>query len=138
MKSFRPLLSSDVDIQPGFTEKRGLGFLINTTAYAGGRSTGSLAWAGIANTYYSIDPKRRGCSITRSWIKKRWHSWAISSAPFTVSVLSRVIIDSDRSGPGPFAGAIRVCLRQTSRTKASGAVQGQRPTPIVKSYAGQD
>jgi hypothetical protein len=38
--------SSDVDIQPGATEKWGLGFLINTTAYDGGRSAGSLAWAG--------------------------------------------------------------------------------------------
>ncbi len=31
MKSYRPATSSDVDIQPGFTEKWGLGFLINTT-----------------------------------------------------------------------------------------------------------
>lgn len=63
MKSYRPLLSSDVDIQPGVTEKWGLGFLINTTAYAGGRSAGSLAWAGIANTYYWIDPKRSRCGV---------------------------------------------------------------------------
>ena len=40
MKSFRPATSADVDIQPGQTEKWGLGFLINTTAYAGGRSAG--------------------------------------------------------------------------------------------------
>ena len=63
MKSFRPMQSSDVDIQPGYTEKWGLGFLINTTAYAGGRSAGSLAWAGIANTYYWIDPKRSRCGV---------------------------------------------------------------------------
>jgi hypothetical protein len=44
MKSFRPEVSSDVDIQPGQTEKWGLGFLINTTPYSGGRSAGSLAW----------------------------------------------------------------------------------------------
>ena len=62
MKSFRPGTSSDVDIQPGHTEKWGLGFLINTTAYPGGRSAGSLAWAGIDNTYYWIDPKRRRCA----------------------------------------------------------------------------
>ena len=52
-----------MDIQPGFTEKWGLGFLINTTAYAGGRSAGSLAWAGLANTYYWIDPKRSRCGV---------------------------------------------------------------------------
>lgn len=63
MKSFRPDLSSDVDIQPGSTEKWGLGFLINTTPYAGGRSAGSLAWAGLFNTFYWIDPKRKTCAV---------------------------------------------------------------------------
>ena len=63
MKSYRPDRSSDVDIQPGFTEKWGLGFLINTTAYSGGRSAGSLAWAGLDNTFYWIDPKRKMCAV---------------------------------------------------------------------------
>jgi methyl acetate hydrolase len=63
MKSSRPNVSSDVDIQPGATEKWGLGFLINTTPYANGRSAGSLAWAGIENTYYWIDPKRSLCAV---------------------------------------------------------------------------
>jgi methyl acetate hydrolase len=63
MKSYRPDSSSDVDIQPGFTEKWGLGFLINTTAYPDGRSAGSLAWAGINNTFYWIDPKRSLCAV---------------------------------------------------------------------------
>lgn len=62
MKSFRPATSSDVDIQPGHTEKWGHGFLINTTPYPGGRSAGSLAWAGISNTFYWIDPKRNRCA----------------------------------------------------------------------------
>jgi methyl acetate hydrolase len=62
MKSFRPGTSSDVDIQPGHTEKWGLGFLINTTPYADGRSAGSLAWAGIFNTFFWIDPKRDRCA----------------------------------------------------------------------------
>ncbi len=63
MKSFQPSDSSDVDIQPGHTEKWGLGFLINPTAYAGGRSAGSLAWAGLYNTFYWIDPKRKRCGV---------------------------------------------------------------------------
>jgi CubicO group peptidase (beta-lactamase class C family) len=63
MKSYRPNLSSDVDIQPGADEKWGLGFLINTTAYDGGRSAGSLAWAGLYNTFYWIDPKRSICAV---------------------------------------------------------------------------
>jgi methyl acetate hydrolase len=63
MKSYRPSVSSDVDIQPGADEKWGLGFLINTTAYDGGRSAGSLAWAGLFNTFYWIDPKRSICAV---------------------------------------------------------------------------
>jgi CubicO group peptidase (beta-lactamase class C family) len=62
MKSHRPDGSSDVDIQPGHTEKWGLGFLINTNPYDGGRSAGSLAWAGILNTFFWIDPKRSVCA----------------------------------------------------------------------------
>jgi len=34
----------------------GLGFLINPDAVPGGRSAGSLCWAGILNSYYWIDP----------------------------------------------------------------------------------
>jgi CubicO group peptidase (beta-lactamase class C family) len=62
MKSQRLNLTSDVDIQPGATEKWGLGFLINTTPYEGGRSAGSLAWAGMYNTFYWIDPRRQMCA----------------------------------------------------------------------------
>ena len=50
-------------MQPGSTEKWGLGFLINTTPYAGGRSAGSLAWAGLYNTFFWIDPKRSLCAV---------------------------------------------------------------------------
>jgi CubicO group peptidase (beta-lactamase class C family) len=63
MKSSKPEISSDVDVQPGATEKWGLGFLINTTPYEGGRAAGSLAWAGLYNTYFWIDPKRSRCGV---------------------------------------------------------------------------
>jgi len=63
MKSFRPATSSDVDIQPGHTEKWGLGFLINTTPYSGGRSAGSGAWAGLFNTFFWIDPQGDRCGV---------------------------------------------------------------------------
>ena len=62
LKSFLPNTSSDVDVHPGFIDKWGLGFLINTVPYEGGRSAGSLAWAGVANTFYWIDPKRQICA----------------------------------------------------------------------------
>jgi CubicO group peptidase (beta-lactamase class C family) len=58
LKTFRPAISSDVDFHPGVTDGFTYGFLINKTAYPGGRSADSLAWAGIENTYYWIDPKR--------------------------------------------------------------------------------
>ena len=63
LRTTAPETSEDVDMQPGFTEKWGLGFLINTTPYAGGRSAGSLAWAGILNTYFWIDPTKALCAV---------------------------------------------------------------------------
>ncbi len=63
MKTFRPDRSSEVQFHPGFTDGFGLGFLINNTAYEGGRSAGSLAWAGIDNTFYWIDPRRGLCAV---------------------------------------------------------------------------
>lgn len=62
MRSFRSAMSADVDVQPGHQEGWGLGFLINTTPYAGGRAAGSGAWAGLFNTFYWIDPQRNRCA----------------------------------------------------------------------------
>jgi CubicO group peptidase (beta-lactamase class C family) len=50
--------SNDVDLYPGMDKKWGLSFMINTARTPEGRSPGSLAWAGLANTYYWIDPSR--------------------------------------------------------------------------------
>ena len=50
--------SCDVDLFPGMAVKWGLTFLINTQDVPGRRSAGSLAWAGVRNTYYWIDPVR--------------------------------------------------------------------------------
>jgi methyl acetate hydrolase len=44
------------DFFPGMRKKWGLGFLLNTEAVAGRRSVNSLAWGGLYNTYYWIDP----------------------------------------------------------------------------------
>ena len=63
MRTFRPETSSDVDMQPGHSERWGLGFLINTSPYEGGRAAGSLAWAGLFNTFYWIDPTKRLCAV---------------------------------------------------------------------------
>ena len=58
LHSMVPELSADVDMHPGAVDKYTFGFLMNPTAYPGGRSAGSLAWAGIDNTYYWLDPTR--------------------------------------------------------------------------------
>jgi len=63
LKSVRPNQSTDVDFHPGFTDGFGLGFLVNAAAYEGGRSAGSLAWAGIQNTFFWIDPQRQICAV---------------------------------------------------------------------------
>jgi methyl acetate hydrolase len=63
MKSFRPTVSSDVDFHPAETDRYTFGFLMNPKAYPGGRRAGSLAWAGIDNTYYWIDPSRAICGV---------------------------------------------------------------------------
>jgi CubicO group peptidase (beta-lactamase class C family) len=58
MASAVPTASNHVDFLPGIDKKYGLSFMINTAQTAEGRSAGSLAWAGLANTYYWIDPAR--------------------------------------------------------------------------------
>jgi CubicO group peptidase (beta-lactamase class C family) len=58
MTSAVPTASNNVDFLPGIDKKYGLSFMINTAQTAEGRSVGSLAWAGLANTYYWIDPVR--------------------------------------------------------------------------------
>lgn len=58
LKTARPTVSSDVDFHPGMKDGFGFGFLINSKSYDGGRSAGSLAWAGIWNTYFWIDPRK--------------------------------------------------------------------------------
>src|SRR6267142_3516626 len=50
--------TNDVDLYPGMVKKWGLSFVINTAKTPEGRSPGSLAWAGLANTYFWIDPTR--------------------------------------------------------------------------------
>jgi len=58
MISAVPSATNDVDLYPDLVKKWGLSFLITTARTPEGRSPGSLAWAGLANTYYWIDPSR--------------------------------------------------------------------------------
>ncbi len=56
MGSAMPNLAQPYDTFPDQHTGWGLGFLINPEAGPNGRSPGSLAWAGIFNSYYWIDP----------------------------------------------------------------------------------
>src|SRR5215475_5561116 len=58
VKTVVPHLSNDAEFFPGMIKKWGLGFMISTEPVPGGRSAGSLAWAGLGNTYFWIDPDR--------------------------------------------------------------------------------
>jgi CubicO group peptidase (beta-lactamase class C family) len=63
MTSAVAFATNDVDLYPDMAKKWGLSFLINTAKTAEGRSAGSLAWAGLANTYYWIDPSRQVAGV---------------------------------------------------------------------------
>ena len=58
MTSHVAFATNDFDLYPGMSKKWGLSFLINTATTPEGRSAGSLAWAGLSNCYYWIDPAR--------------------------------------------------------------------------------
>jgi len=59
MKTCMPTRSNDVEIFPGVPKTWGLSFMINEETAPTGRSPGSLAWAGLANCYYWIDPSKQ-------------------------------------------------------------------------------
>jgi len=50
-------MSNEVNFIAG--KKWGLTFMINPTAMPSGRSAGSMAWAGLMNSYYWIDPVKQ-------------------------------------------------------------------------------
>ena len=67
-----PRLTNDVNLfpgleKPGMEQKWGLGFLLNSEPGPNGRSANSLAWAGLANCYFWLDPAQgvAGCLLTQ-------------------------------------------------------------------------
>jgi CubicO group peptidase (beta-lactamase class C family) len=59
LRSNNPQMALEVEFFPGITKKWGLSFLINMADVPGGRAAGSLAWAGVHNTFFWIDPASR-------------------------------------------------------------------------------
>lgn len=63
LRSTNPASSSNLDVQPGHANYQTPGFITNPDAHEGGRAAGSLAWGGIANTYFWIDPAKDRCGV---------------------------------------------------------------------------
>jgi len=63
LKTVMPDSSLDAEFFPGMVKKWVLGFMINTETAPTGRSAGSLAWAGLANTYFWIDPSKNVAGV---------------------------------------------------------------------------
>jgi methyl acetate hydrolase len=68
MPTQMPHLSNPVDLFPGMVKKWGLSFLINTETGHAGRGAASLAWAGLNNTYYWLDPSRKVAGVLMTQI----------------------------------------------------------------------
>jgi methyl acetate hydrolase len=77
LKTAMPGLSNDVELFPGMSKKWGLSFLINTQQAPTGRSAGSLAWGGLANTYFWIDRTRRVAGVFLSQVLPFYDTTAI-------------------------------------------------------------
>jgi methyl acetate hydrolase len=63
LKTTAPRLSNDVDFFHGISLKWGFGSMINMQPVPQGRSAGSMTWAGLFNTYYWIDPRKRVAAV---------------------------------------------------------------------------
>ena len=68
LKTAQPDLTNDAEFFPGMVKKWGLAYMINTQDVPGGRSAGSLAWAGLANTYFWLDPKKKVTGVVLTQI----------------------------------------------------------------------
>jgi len=77
MRTAAPGLSNDVDLFPGMRKGWGLSFLINTQDAPTGRAAGSLAWAGLANTYFWIDRTKRVSGVFLSQLLPFYDDTAI-------------------------------------------------------------
>jgi CubicO group peptidase (beta-lactamase class C family) len=58
LKTAMPPYSNDAEFFPGLEKTWGLTFMINEEEAPTGRSPGSLGWAGLANSFYWIDPAK--------------------------------------------------------------------------------
>ena len=77
MKTVAPQFTNDVHFVAGM--QWGLSFLINPEQMPTGRSAGSLAWAGVANSYYWIDPTRKVAGVYATQVLPFFDEKAVSA-----------------------------------------------------------
>src|SRR5262245_6029224 len=77
LKTANAGLSADVELFPGQKKGWGLSFLINEETAPTGRSAGSLAWAGLANTYFWIDRTKQVCGVFLSQVLPFYDATAV-------------------------------------------------------------
>ena len=58
MRTAQPTLSNDFELYPGMPKGWGLSGMITHKPGPNGRSAGSVAWGGLANCYFWLDPSR--------------------------------------------------------------------------------
>jgi CubicO group peptidase (beta-lactamase class C family) len=63
LRSNNPALAREIEFFPGQVKKWGLSFLLNTQDVEWGRGAYSLYWAGVHNTFFWVDPKRRVTAV---------------------------------------------------------------------------
>ena len=68
MQTVMPHSSNDAEFFPGMVKGWGYGFVINSQPGHAGRAANSLAWAGLANCYYWIDPANRVAGVLMTQI----------------------------------------------------------------------
>jgi len=92
-KTTNPRQSAD-GMVPGGLDKFGLGFALTTKAVPGGRGAGSMAWAGLDNTFFWIDPAHKTAAVIM-----------MQMLPFIDSAPIGVLKDFDRAVYASRAGA---------------------------------
>ena len=68
IKTSMPDFTNDIEFHPGVDWRYAISFATNLQDIPGMRSAGSLAWAGITNSYYWIDPKKNVTGVVLTQI----------------------------------------------------------------------
>jgi methyl acetate hydrolase len=93
MKTAIPAMSANVSLLPGIPKRWSLGALRNEEDVPGGRRVGSQFWAGLANSYFWVDPTMKLAGVTAS-----------AYFPFADPPALEVFEALERDSYGAFAG----------------------------------